>query len=216
MVVWDPFQSRVGNPRATTRAKVILWKGHCSVHQRFLPEHVDKVRAAYPGIRVMVHPECRLGSLPEGRRHGLHRTDHQGGETGPAGTKFAIGTEIHLMNRLAKSTPDKMVITLDDSGCLCTTMYRISPQHLCWALENLVEGNIVNQIKVRRKMLSIGRGWRSIGCWRSSNYMANRTFTLKQAKEILPDPRKPVARDLERKQRPKRSTQKFQQVNRAS
>ena len=70
----------------------------------------------------------------------------------PAGTTFAIGTEIHLVNRLAKENPDKLVITLDDSGCLCTTMFRISPQHLCWALENLVEGNVVNRIVVREEV----------------------------------------------------------------
>ena len=74
----------------------------------------------------------------------------------PAGSAFAIGTEIHLVNRLAKENPDKQVITLDDSGCLCTTMFRISPQHLCWALENLVDGNIVNQIRVKRKSKDVG------------------------------------------------------------
>jgi quinolinate synthase len=150
MVVWDPFQLQGGlTADRLRRAKVILWKGHCSVHQRFLPEHVDKVRAAHPGIRVIVHPECRLEVCR--KADDIGSTEHiiKAVKSAPAGTKFAIGTEIHLVNRLAKSTPDKMVITLDDAGCLCTTMYRISPQHLCWALENLVEGNVVNQIKVR-------------------------------------------------------------------
>ena len=134
------------------KAKVILWKGHCSVHQRFLPEHVDKVRAKYPGIQVIVHPECRwevcqkaddTGSTDKlrqmrGRGSGGFQVRHRHRDSPgqPAGEA---------------ASPDKMVITLDDSGCLCTTMYRISPQHLCWALENLVEGNVVNQIKVKAR-----------------------------------------------------------------
>ena len=150
MVVWDPYMLQGGLTADRLRkARVILWKGHCSVHQRFLPEHVDKVRATHPGIRVIVHPECRLEVCQ--KADDIGSTEHiiKAIKQAPAGTKFAIGTEIHLVNRLAKSTPDKMVVTLDDAGCLCTTMYRISPQHLCWALENLVEGNVVNQIKVR-------------------------------------------------------------------
>jgi quinolinate synthase len=134
------------------KAKVILWKGHCSVHQRFLPEHVDKVRARYPDIQVIVHPECRLEVCQKADAVGSTERLIKLVKDASAGTKFAIGTEIHLVNRVAKTNPDKMVITLDDSGCLCTTMYRISPQHLCWALENLVEGNVVNQIKVRENV----------------------------------------------------------------
>jgi quinolinate synthase len=150
MVVWDPYQIQGGlSAERLRQAKVILWKGHCSVHQRFLPEHVDKVRAAYPGIQVVVHPECRWEVCQ--KADGIGSTDHiiKRVREAPAGSAFAIGTEIHLINRLAKENPDKRVITLDDSGCLCTTMFRISPQHLCWALENLVDGNIVNQIKVK-------------------------------------------------------------------
>ena len=150
MVVWDPYMLQGGQTAERLRkAKVILWKGHCSVHQRFLPEHVDKVRANYPGIQVMVHPECRWEVCQ--KADGIGSTDHliKVVRQAPAGSQFAIGTEIHLVNRLAKENPDKRVITLDDSGCLCTTMFRISPQHLCWALENLVDGNVVNQIKVK-------------------------------------------------------------------
>ncbi len=149
MVVWDPFLPMGGLTADKLRAaKVILWKGHCSVHQRFLPEHVDKVRAKYPGIRVIVHPECRWEVCQ--KADGIGSTDKliKMVQAAPAGSKFAIGTEIHLVNRLAKETREKTVITLDDSGCLCTTMFRISPQHLCWALENLVENAIVNQIRV--------------------------------------------------------------------
>ena len=152
MVVWDPYMLNGGLDRERLqRARVILWKGHCSVHQRFLPEHVDNVRAKYPGIRVIVHPECRWEVCQKadgiGSTEGLLKMIRQA----PAGTMFAVGTEIHLVNRMGKefATEGKKVITLDDSGCLCTTMFRISPQHLCWVLENLMEGNVVNQIKVR-------------------------------------------------------------------
>jgi quinolinate synthase len=152
MVVWDPYQLGGGvTPERLRAAKIILWKGHCSVHQRFLPEHVDNVRSKYPGIRVIVHPECRWEVCQKadgiGSTEGLLKMIREA----PAGTMFAVGTEIHLVNRMGKefAAEGKKVITLDDSGCLCTTMYRISPQHLCWALENLVEGNVVNQIKVK-------------------------------------------------------------------
>ena len=150
-VVWDPFMIMGGaTPKRLREAKVILWKGHCSVHQRFLPEHVDKVRAKYPGIKVIVHPECRWEVCQKadgiGSTEGLIKFIQEA----PEGSKFAVGTEIHLVNRMGKefARENKMVITLDDSGCLCTTMFRISPQHLCWALENLVEGNVVNRIQV--------------------------------------------------------------------
>ena len=152
MVVWDPYMLNGGLDRERLKkARVILWKGHCSVHQRFLPEHVDNVRAKYPDIRVIVHPECRWEVCQKadgiGSTEGLLKMIRQA----PAGTMFAVGTEIHLVNRMGKefAAEGKKVITLDDSGCLCTTMFRISQQHLCWALENLVEGNVVNQIKVR-------------------------------------------------------------------
>jgi quinolinate synthase len=152
MVVWDPYMIGGGvAPERLRAARVILWKGHCSVHQRFLPEHVDTVRARYPGIRVIVHPECRWEVCQKaddiGSTDKLIRIIRES----PPGTSFAVGTEIHLVNRMGKefAAEDKKVISLDDSGCLCTTMFRISPQHLCWALENLVDGNVINQIKVR-------------------------------------------------------------------
>jgi len=152
MVVWDPYMLNGGlDPERLRKARVILWKGHCSVHQRFLPEHVDNVRAKYPDIRVIVHPECRWEVCQKadgiGSTEGLLKMIREA----PAGTAFAVGTEIHLVNRMGKdfAAEGKKVISLDDSGCLCTTMFRISPQHLCWTLENLVEGNVVNQIKVK-------------------------------------------------------------------
>ena len=152
MVVWDPYQINGGvAPDRLRAAKVVLWKGHCSVHQRFLPDHVDAVRARYPGIQVIVHPECRWEVCQKadalGSTEGLIKRVNDAA----AGTMFAVGTEIHLVNRMAQrfAAQNKRVITLDDTGCLCTTMYRISPQHLAWSLENLVEGRVVNQIKVR-------------------------------------------------------------------
>ncbi len=150
MVVWDPYMPNGGQTAERLKqARVILWKGHCSVHMRFLPEHVDKVRAAHPDIRVIVHPECRWEVCQKADAIGSTDTLRKLVAEAPAGARFAIGTEIHLVNRLARQNPEKPIITLDDAGCLCTTMYRISPQHLCWALENLVGGNIVNQIKVK-------------------------------------------------------------------
>jgi len=152
MVVYDPWQLNGGiTPQRLREAKVILWKGHCSVHQRFLPEHVDKVRAKYPGIQVIVHPECRLEVCQKADALGSTERLIKLVEQAPEGSAFAIGTEIHLVNRLAKrfAPMGKHIVTLDDTGCLCTTMYRISPQHLAWALENLIEGRVVNRIQVR-------------------------------------------------------------------
>jgi quinolinate synthase len=151
MAVWDPYQIMGGNtPERLRNAKVILWKGHCSVHQRFLPEHVDRVRANNPGIKVVVHPECRLEVCQKADAIGSTERIIKIVEEAPAGSSFAIGTEIHLVNRLTKrfAREGKLVMTLDDAGCLCTTMFRISPQHLAWSLENLVEGNVVNRIRV--------------------------------------------------------------------
>jgi len=149
MIVWDPYQELGGNsPEEIRTARVILWKGYCSVHQRFTPQHVDRVRREHPGIRVIAHPECRIevtqaaddiGST-EGIIHAIAGS--------PAGSQWAVGTEIHLVNRLAKEMPDRKVISLDSSVCVCTTMFRITPQHLLWALDNLAAGNVVNRISV--------------------------------------------------------------------
>ena len=152
MTVWDPWGLQGGQTKERlSGSRVLLWKGHCSVHQRFLPSHVDQVRAKYPGIQVIVHPECRWEVCQKADALGSTERLIALVEEARAGTMFAIGTEIHLVNRLAKrfAGEDKKIITLDDTGCLCTTMYRISPQHLSWALENLVEGRVVNRIQVR-------------------------------------------------------------------
>ena len=157
MTVWDPWAVQLGtNSGGQTKeslaaSRIILWKGHCAVHQRFLPGHVDQVRAKYPGIQVIVHPECRWEVCQKADALGSTERLIKIVEDAPSGSMFAIGTEIHLVNRLARrfAPEGKKIITLDDTGCLCTTMYRISPQHLAWALENLVEGRVVNRIQVR-------------------------------------------------------------------
>ena len=151
MVVWDPYQINGGlTPDRLRAAKIILWKGHCSVHQRFLPEHVDRIRREEPEMQVVVHPECRWEVCQKADALGSTERIIDLIEHAPEGSSFAVGTEIHLVNRLAKrfAPLGKRVITLDESGCLCTTMYRISPHHLAWTLENLVQERVVNRIQV--------------------------------------------------------------------
>ena len=149
MVVWNPHEELGGLSEEQIRdARVFLWKGHCSVHQRFLPEHVAKVRQNYPGIRVIAHPECcwevcQLADDVGSTEYIIKRVKES-----PAGSQWAVGTELHLVNRLAQEVPDRRVVSLEDCGCLCSTMFRISPQHLCWTLESLVAGQVVNRVSV--------------------------------------------------------------------
>ena len=157
MVVWDPWAVQIGSfwggqtKERLASSRMLLWKGHCAVHQRFLPSHIDQVRVKYPGIEVIVHPECRYEVCQKADALGSTEQLIARVEEAPAGSMFAIGTEIHLVNRLARrfAPQGKKIITLDDTGCLCTTMYRISPQHLAWVLENLVEGRVVNRVQVK-------------------------------------------------------------------
>jgi len=149
MIVWDPYQEFGGNtPEAIRNARVILWKGYCSVHQRFTPQQVERVRREHPGIRVIAHPECRFEVAQAADQIGSTEGIIKAIQASPAGTQWAVGTEIHLVNRLSKELKNHKVISLDPSVCVCTTMFRITPQHLLWVLENLGEGNIVNRISV--------------------------------------------------------------------
>jgi quinolinate synthase len=149
MVVWDPKQDLGGNERQqVVDADFVLWKGHCSVHQLFRPEHVDQVRARYPDMKVIVHPECRQEVVQKADQVGSTAYIVKQIEAAPAGSQWAVGTEVHLINRLAHAHPEQKIIVLSDCQCLCTTMFRIDLPHLCWTLENLVEGKVVNQIKV--------------------------------------------------------------------
>jgi quinolinate synthase len=149
MIVWDPYEEFGGNtPEAIRSARIILWKGYCSVHQRFTPQQVERVRREHPGIRVIVHPECRFEVAEAADQIGSTEGIIKAIQASPAGTEWAVGTEIHLVNRLGKELKNHKVISLDPSVCVCTTMFRITPQHLLWALENLGEGNVVNRISV--------------------------------------------------------------------
>ncbi len=149
MIVWDPYEELGGNtPEAVRSARIILWKGYCSVHQRFTPQQVERVRRQHPGIHVIVHPECRFEVAQAADQIGSTEGIIKAIQASPAGTKWAVGTEIHLINRLGKEFKNHKVISLDPSVCVCTTMFRITPQHLLWALENLGEGNVVNRISV--------------------------------------------------------------------
>jgi quinolinate synthase len=158
MIVWDPYRELGGNSaEAIQHARVILWKGYCSVHQRFTPQHIERVRREHPGIRVIVHPECRYEVAQAADQIGSTEGIIKAIAGSPAGTQWAVGTEIHLVNRLSKEMPDRKVMSLDPSVCVCTTMFRITPHHLLWALENLVAGNVVNRISVDERTRHFAR-----------------------------------------------------------
>ncbi len=152
MVVWDytlPYGSLGGNTRERLeRARVILWKGHCSVHMRFTVQQIEKARREHPGITVIVHPECRMEVVQAADLDGSTEFIAKTITNAPPGSKFAVGTEINLVSRLARENPDKLVFCLDPVVCPCATMYRIHPAYLAWVLDELVEGRIVNQVKV--------------------------------------------------------------------
>jgi quinolinate synthase len=149
MVVWDPWALVGGvTPEQLRKAKVILWKGHCSVHGRFTVEEIDKARAEHPGIRIVVHPECTRDVVDAADDFGSTERIIKIVEEAPSGTRFAIGTEINLVNRLAKVHPDKPIFCLDPVVCPCSTMYRIHPAYLLWVFDNLLDGRVVNEIVV--------------------------------------------------------------------
>lgn len=149
VAVWDPRQPEGGlSPEALERARIVLWKGFCSVHMRFNAEQIAQARERYPDVRVIVHPECRREVVAAADYDGSTEHIVKVISEAPAGTTWAVGTEINLVHRLAHEHPDKRVFCLNPVVCPCSTMYRIHPGALCWALEALVEGRVVNRIQV--------------------------------------------------------------------
>ncbi len=150
MPVWNPLADELGgNTEDALRAsKVLLWQGHCSVHAIFRPEHVDQFRAKHPGIKVLVHPECAREVVAKADIYGSTGKIIREVEAAPPGTKWAIGTELHLVNRLKQEHPEQEIHFLSPIVCMCATMYRINLAHLCWSLENLEAGTPVNIIRV--------------------------------------------------------------------
>ena len=150
MPLWDPRQYPLGgNTEQTIRqSRVLLWRGHCSVHQMFLPEHVEYFRRTYPGIKILVHPECMMEVVDRADVIGSTGKIIRAVEDSPPGTKWAIGTELHLVNRLKHEHPEQEIHFLSPIVCMCATMYRIDLPHLCWSLENLAAGTPVGVIEV--------------------------------------------------------------------
>ncbi|QBX54113.1 quinolinate synthase NadA [Nocardioides seonyuensis] len=148
-VVWDPHKANGGLTVDELRAaRMILWKGHCSVHGRFSASVVDDLRAQHPGIHILVHPECTHEVVLKADLVGSTEFIIKTIEAAEPGTTWAIGTELNLVKRLADAHPDKNIVFLDRNVCYCSTMNRIDLPHLVWAMENLVAGNVVNQISV--------------------------------------------------------------------
>ncbi len=150
MVVWDPNETWGGlTPDAAAGARMILWKGHCSVHTRFTVRQIEALRAQHPGIRIIVHPEVPWEVVQAADESGSTEFIITRVTSSPVGSVWGVGTEIHLVNRLAQQVhPARTVLSLDQFGCLCSTMFRVSPNHLLWILEGLVAGDVRNRIAV--------------------------------------------------------------------
>ena len=150
MPLWDPEQDQLGGntPESIRRSRVILWHGYCGVHKMFQPQHIEHLRRKYPGIKVIVHPECTMEVVDRADLSGSTSRIIREIEQAPPGTKWAIGTELHLVNRLRREHPEQEIHLLSTAVCLCTTMFRINLAHLCWAVENLAAGTPVNVIEV--------------------------------------------------------------------
>jgi quinolinate synthase len=161
MVLWGwsrPYGSMGGRTlEELERSRVLLWAGHCSVHQRFTPAQIDEARAKYPDITVIVHPECRFETVQASDLNGSTEFIAKTISNAPAGSKFAVGTEINLVARLARENPDKTVFCLDPVVCPCSTMYRVHPAYLAWTIESLADGRVVNQIVVPEEIASHAR-----------------------------------------------------------
>jgi quinolinate synthase len=148
-LVWDPRRELGGNALEALRgSRMILWKGFCSVHERFTVEQIRRAREEYPGVTVIVHPECRREVVAAADLDGSTEVIVKALADAPAGGTWAVGTEINLVRRLASEHPDKTIFCLDPIVCPCSTMYRIHPAYLLWVLENLAEGRVVNRVAV--------------------------------------------------------------------
>jgi len=150
MPVWNPHAEELGGntEEAVRNSKVLLWQGHCSVHAVFKPEHVKLFRDKHPGIKVLVHPECSREVVDMADVYGSTGKIIREVEAAPPGTKWVIGTELHLVNRLKQEHPEQEIHFLSPFVCMCATMYRIDLEHLCWSLENLQAGTPVNVVRV--------------------------------------------------------------------
>jgi quinolinate synthase len=150
MPLWDARQKTLGgnSPEAIRRSRVILWQGHCCVHQAFLPSHVAMFREQYPGIKIIVHPECMMSVVEQSDIFGSTGKIIQTVEASPPGTRWAIGTEWNLVDRLKRQHPEQEIHILSPVASLCETMNRIDLPHVCWAVENLAAGTPVNVITV--------------------------------------------------------------------
>ncbi len=149
MVVWDPFQPLGGNTEEALRnATVILWKGYCSVHARFTVQQIETARQAYPDVQVIVHPECDYRVVQAADYDGSTEKIIDTISDAPAGSTWAVGTEINLVNRLQSEMPDKKIFCLDPVICPCSTMYRVHPAYVLWTLEHLAKGEVVNRVEV--------------------------------------------------------------------
>ena len=152
MLVWNRFKPLGGHtPEKLRRAKLILWQGHCSVHTRFTVKQIENARARYPDINVIVHPECIMEVVEASDMDGSTEVIRKVITEAPKGSKWAVGTEISLVNRLAKENPDKTIFCLDSIICPCSTMYRIHPAYLYWVLDGLLQGVVVNEIRVEEE-----------------------------------------------------------------
>jgi len=158
MLVWDPNKPFGGvTPEEVQAKRVLLWKGHCSVHARFSVEQIEKARAEHPGIQIIVHPECALDVVRAADLNGSTEYIIKTISEAPAGTTWGVGTEVNLVSRLAQEFPDKTIFCLDPVVCPCSTMYRIHPHFLLWVMENLEQGRIVNQVKVKPEIAADAR-----------------------------------------------------------
>jgi quinolinate synthase len=152
-VLWNPWKKNGGLTDDQIRsAKVILWRGHCSVHGRFTVDNIKQARQQLPGVKILVHPECQHDVVANADLVGSTEMIIKSITQSPAGSKWAVGTELNLVQRLANENPDKQVIFLDKTICYCSTMNRIDLPHLVWAMESLVSGRMVNQIQVENEV----------------------------------------------------------------